>query len=264
MFAIYKQMWLVNWAEQWQYRANLLMYLAFWLVSPIVYLAVWTTIASAQGNINGLTAPDFVAYYMMLLIVDIATSDITIHIFAYKIMDGSLSNELVLPIHPVLQKVLVNNLAFKALQMLALVPIWLILYVLYQPVFSITAVNVLLAIPAIAFGFLLQFFAGTTITCISFWTTRAWSISDFYSNIFRLMAGQFVPLALLPAFMQTASQLLPFRLALYFPVQLLLGKLSIEETMLNIGLQMVWCVILFMLFTHHWRTGLKKYSAVGA
>ncbi len=46
MVEIYKRFWQVNWAEQWQYRANLLMYLAFWLVS-VVYLSVWTAIASA-------------------------------------------------------------------------------------------------------------------------------------------------------------------------------------------------------------------------
>src|SRR5689334_2173782 len=102
MLMIYRRLWQVNWAEQWQYRANLLMYLAFWLVSPIVYLAVWTTIASAQGNVNGMTAQDFVAYYMILLIVSIATSDITIHIFGNRIIDGTLSNMLILPIHPVL------------------------------------------------------------------------------------------------------------------------------------------------------------------
>jgi ABC-2 type transport system permease protein len=264
MFAIYKRLWLVNWAEQWQYRANLLMYLAFWLVSPIVYLAVWTTVANAQGSVNGFTAPDFVAYYMVLLIVDIATSDITIHILGYKIMDGSLSNQLMLPIHPILTQVLVNNLAFKALQLVALVPIWLLLYVLYQPVLSITITHVLLAVPAIALGFMLQFFAGATLTCIAFWTTRVWAISEFYGTIFRLLAGQFVPLALLPAFMQSASQVLPFRLALYFPIQLLLGKLSIEETLLDLGLQAVWCVILFVAFRRVWRAGLKKYSAVGA
>src|SRR5512141_787890 len=114
MLMIYKRLWQVNWAEQWQYRANLLMYLAFWLVSPIVFLAVWTTVATAQGSVNGLTAQDFIAYYMILLIVTIATSDITIHVLAYRISDGTLSSQLLLPIHPILTQVLVNNLAFKA------------------------------------------------------------------------------------------------------------------------------------------------------
>ena len=70
MLRIYQRMWQVNWAEQWQYRANLLMYLLFWLVSPIVFLSVWTTVANSQGAVQGLTANDFSTYYLTLLIVD--------------------------------------------------------------------------------------------------------------------------------------------------------------------------------------------------
>ena len=46
MLRIYKRLWQVNWAEHWQYRANLMMYVLYGLVSPVVYLAVWTSIAS--------------------------------------------------------------------------------------------------------------------------------------------------------------------------------------------------------------------------
>jgi len=67
MLRIYQRLWQVNWAEQWQYRANLLMYVLYWLVSPIVYLSVWTTVAHAQGSVNGLTANDFITYYLTLL-----------------------------------------------------------------------------------------------------------------------------------------------------------------------------------------------------
>ena len=55
MFKIFQRLWQVNWAEQWQYRANLIMYLLYWLVSPIIYLAVWTSIAQSKGSVNGFT-----------------------------------------------------------------------------------------------------------------------------------------------------------------------------------------------------------------
>ncbi len=93
------------------------MYLLYWLVSPVVYLAVWITIANTQGNVSGLTANDFITYYLTLLIVDQLTSEITIHILAYKIQDGTLSGDLLRPVHPILTSTLVNNLAFKALQL---------------------------------------------------------------------------------------------------------------------------------------------------
>lgn len=264
MFDIYKRLWQVNWAEQWQYRANTIMYLAYWLVSPIVYLAIWTSVANEQGSVNGLTANDFVAYYMMLLIVDITTSQITIHIFGYRIVDGSLSNMLVLPVHPMLTQVLTHNIAFKALQMIALVPIWAILYVIYQPVLNITLVNVLLAIPVLALAFMINFFIGAIITSLAFWTTRVWHIWDFYSAIFAILAGQFVPLTLLPTALQQASEVLPFRLALYFPIQLLLGKVSVQDAFTGILWQLFWVVITYAIFQVVWRSGIKKFSAVGA
>lgn len=133
MLQIYRRLWQVNWAEQWQYRANLLMYLLFWLVSPIVYLAVWTTVAREQGSISGLSANDFTTYYLALLIVDNLTTQITIHILAYKIQDGTLSGELMRPVHPILTNTLVNNLAFKALMLVVLIPVWLILCFLFRP-----------------------------------------------------------------------------------------------------------------------------------
>lgn len=264
MLAIYRRLWLVNWAEQWQYRANLMMYLFFWLVSPIVYLAVWTTIANAQGSVNGMSAQDFVAYYMILLVVNIATSDITIHLLGYKIMDGTLSNMLILPIHPVLTHVLMNNLAFKALQLVALMPIWIVLYLLYQPVLTILPVNLLLAIPALMMGFLILFFFGVIITSVAFWTTRVWALWDFFYALFGLFAGQFVPLALLPPAMQSVAQVLPFRLSLYFPIELILGKLTLQQTMLNLGMQAAWCIVTYILFRLIWRAGVRNYSAVGA
>ena len=98
MLRIYQRMWQVNWAEQWQYRANLLMYLLFWLVSPIVFLSVWTTVANSQGAVQGLTANDFSTYYLTLLIVDNLTTQITIHLLANKIQDGTLSGDLLKPV----------------------------------------------------------------------------------------------------------------------------------------------------------------------
>src|SRR5512138_504846 len=127
MLKIYLRYWQVNWAEQWQYRANLFMYLLYWLVSPIVYLAVWVTIANSQGSVKGLTANDFITYYLTLLIVDQLTSEITIHTLAYKIQDGTLSGDLLRPVHPVLTGALTNNVAFKLLQMMAFIPIWIVL-----------------------------------------------------------------------------------------------------------------------------------------
>jgi ABC-2 type transport system permease protein len=265
MLTIFRRLWQVNWAEQWQYRANLIMYLLYWLVSPIIYLAVWTSIATSKGDVNGLTANDFIAYYMTLLVVDQITSNIVIHTFAYKVQDGSLSAELVRPIHPMLTNALVNNIAFKALTIMGFIPIWTILYFLFRPDFSsVTLSGVLLSIPAMILGFLVGFLLSAAVTSLAFWTTRVYSIHEFFYALILLFSGQFVPLTLMPKLIQDIAQYLPFQLLIYYPIQLILGKLSHAQIVQGFVLGLVWLVISIVVFNWVWRNGVKRYSAVGA
>ena len=265
MLKIFQRLWQVNWAEQWQYRANLLMYLMYWLVSPIIYLAVWTSIANAKGSVNGFTANDFASYYMTLLIVDQITSNIVIHTFAYKIQDGTLAGELIRPIHPMLTNALVNNIAFKMLTILGFIPIWIILFFLFKPDYSgATLVGVLLAIPMMLMGFLIGYLLTATITSLAFWTTRVYSIHEFYFALTLLFSGQFVPLTLMPKIVQNIAQYLPFRFQLYHPIQLILGKLSTAQIIQGYIAAGIWLLVAMTLFNWVWRKGVKRFSAVGA
>jgi ABC-2 type transport system permease protein len=258
-------MWQVNWSEQWQYRANLLMYLLYWLVSPVVYLSIWVTVANTQGSVKGLTANDFITYYLTLLIIDQFTSDITIHLLAYKIQDGTLSGELLKPVHPILTNTLVNNLAFKALILIVFIPVWILLTLLFRPDFSsVTPSSVLLAGLASVVGFFINFLFGAAITCIAFWTTRVYAINEFYYALMLLFAGQFVPLDLMPGVIQNIARFLPFQLTRYFPIQLTLNKVAPEAIVQNFALGVFWLGIALLTFLIIWRQGLKRFSAVGA
>jgi ABC-2 type transport system permease protein len=265
MFLIYLRFWQVNWAEQWQYRANLYMYLLYWLVSPVVFLSVWVAIANAQGSVRGLTANDFITYYLTLLIVDQLTSEITIHTLAFKIMDGTLSGDLLRPIHPVLTGALVNNLAFKVLQLMIFVPIWIVLFLVFRPDYSsVTVGSVLLAIPAIIIGFRLSILMGAIITSVAFWTTRVYSVWQFIFMFVTMLSGQFVPLQLMPPAVQTVAHFLPFQMFKFVPIEIILNRHPPDAILRDYALSIVWLVIFQLLFMWIWRKGVKRFSAVGA
>ena len=265
MLKIYKNLWFVNWAEHWQYRANLLMYLLYWLVSPVIYLAVWSSIAAAKGEVNGYTANDFVTYYMCLLIVDQVTSNIVIHNLAYKIIDGVIASEIIKPVHPILTGTLVNNISFKALNMVGFIPIWFVLNLLFKPDYAAVSLgNVLLAIPFMLAGFLIGFFLSAAITCIAFFTTRVYSIHEFYYAFYILFSGQFVPLGLMPEVIQNIARYLPFQLMIYFPVQLILGRAETGQIWNATLVAVVWLAIAYAIFRMVWSRGLRQYASVGA
>ena len=265
MLRIYRRLWQVNWAEQWQYRANMLMYSLYWLVSPVVYLAVWTTVANSQGSVNGLTANYFVTYYLTLLIVDQMTSDITIHILANKIQDGTLSGDLLRPAHPILTNALVYNIAFKALSFIVLLPAWFILVLIFHPDYgTVTPGSLLLAVPSLTIGFAINFLFGATITCLAFWTTRVYAISEFFSALIILFSGQFVPLQLMPSVIQTIAQFLPFQYFKYVPIEIILNRLAPDQILVSFGSGLAWFIVVLLVFRLTWKEGIKRFSAVGA
>ena len=99
---------------------------------------------------------------------------------------------------------------------------------------------------------------------MAFWTTRVYSIMEFIYAFALLLGGTFVPLDLLPTAVQRVAQLLPFQLFIYFPIQLILGKLTPEQIRMDFILQVIWFGAAFLAFRWIWRAGLKRYSAVGA
>jgi ABC-2 type transport system permease protein len=181
------------------------------------------------------------------------------------VQDGSLSGELVKPIHPMLTNTLVSNIAFKAIMMMGFIPVWLILTWIFKPDFSaVTWQGMLLAIPAILIGFMINFLLSGAMVSVAFWTTRVYSINEFYFAMFVLFSGQFVPLQLMPGAIRGIAQYLPFQLLIYFPIQLIQNKVSPAEIVQSFLVGLLWLVIAIVLFRWVWRAGVKRYSAVGA
>jgi ABC-2 type transport system permease protein len=115
------------------------------------------------------------------------------------------------------------------LTFLVLIPVWLILVLLFRPDFSgVTLQAALLATPAILIGFAVNFLFGATLTCLAFWTTRIYSLAEFFWAVRVLFSGQFVPLPLMPPVIQKIADFLPFQYFIYLPIQIFLGKVPFE------------------------------------
>ena len=57
-------------AEQLQYRVTNYFYMLGMIAEPVIQLVVWTTIADQHGgSVNGITAGEFAAYYIVWTLV---------------------------------------------------------------------------------------------------------------------------------------------------------------------------------------------------
>jgi ABC-2 type transport system permease protein len=250
-------------AVQFQYRVAMAIWMISRILEPVIYLVVWSTVASARGGtVGGYSPADFVAYYIVLMVVNQFTFTWIMFEYEYRIRQGALSPLLLKPIHPVHQDI-ADNVAYKVLTSVALFPAAAALVFLFQPAFQIRLWCVLAFIPALAIAFLMRFLVEWSLAQASFWTTRVSAINQMYFILGLFLSGRIAPLSLLPEPVRILADLLPFRWAVAFPVELFLGRLTVREAWTGFAAQAAWLAVSVVLMAVLWKRGVRRYSAVG-
>ena len=254
----------LTFAVQMQYRASLVIWLVGMILEPTVYLVVWSTVARGQGGaVGGFDPRDFAAYFITVMLVNHWTFTWLMHEFEYSVRMGQLSPALLRPLHPMHLHV-ADNIVYKALTSLVMVPAALVLAWAFDARFEPLPWALALAVPALLLSFVARLLLGSALAFAAFWTTRVLAINEMYFLTSWFLSGLMAPLALLPPVVQTAAAMLPFRWLVAFPAELILGRLTVEQAAQGLLMQLIWAVAIYGLFTLLWREGVKQYSAVGA
>jgi ABC-2 type transport system permease protein len=118
-------------------------------------------------------------------------------------------------------------------------------------------------IPTILLAWGLRFFWGYWLALLAFWATRADSLLALQDTLIFLLGGHLAPFVLLPAWMQTLARILPFRYMSAFPVEVLIGQLNRQETLVGMAIQLGWTLVAFLLYRWVWTCGVRRYEAIG-
>jgi ABC-2 type transport system permease protein len=251
-------------AIQLQYRIALVIWMIGLVLSPLVYLVVWTTVAHAKGgNVGTYSAHDFAAYFIVLMIVDHVTFTWVIFNADFRIRQGALSPLLLRPVHPINADI-VENISFKLLMFVVIIPAAIVLSIAFGPRLHPAPWAVVAFFPALMLAAALRFTVEWTISLISFWISRMAALDQMYYVLVLFLSGQVAPISLFPWPVQVAANVLPFRWMVAFPVELLLGRISVHAAVFGFGMLFGWLVIGLFALRMVWRLGLKQYSAVGA
>jgi ABC-2 type transport system permease protein len=257
LYALIKRTW-ISWMQG---RAFFFLLAFSWMMPSLIYLFVWATAAGDQ-DIGGVSGGEFVAYYLLFINVNQLTYAQTNWTVGDLIRAGGLSRLLLYPVSP-LYDTIATELAGKIVYMTFIIPTTALLALVLHPEWTIRPENVLLFIPALALAFLLRFFWGLWLACLAFWTTRADSLLSVQDALVFLLGGQVAPFALLPGVMQTLAAILPFRWMIGFPVEALMGRLTTGEILNGLAMQLIWLALTLVLYRAIWRSGLRRYTAVG-
>ena len=250
-------------SQRLQYRMGTYLWMVGMVVEPVIYLVVWSTIARSQGGVlEGYTAGDFAAYYIVWTLVRTVNIVFTPYGWEWRIREGELSGNLLRPLHPIHHD-LASFAGSKLIEIVLWVPIAIALSVLFHPTLHPTVLGVLVFLVAIWGAYLIRSLLLWVLGMITLWTTRVSGIYELYFAAELLLSGRLVPITFMPHWAQTVAWFLPFQWTFGFPILALIGTLSNAQLLEGLGMQALWVAVGWTLMTVVWRRGVRRYSAVG-
>ncbi len=249
--------------NQFQYRVANYFYMIGMIAEPVIYLVVWSTVARAQGGmVGGYTPGQFAAYYIVWTLVRNMNIVLTPYDWEHRIQRGRLNGELLRPIHPIH-----SDLAYFSGSKFVVIVMWLpiavLLALVFQPTFNLTPWGAGIFAIAVWGGFLVRFFLLWALGMLTFWTTRVSAIFELYFTVELLFSGRLVPLSLMPDWAQQLADVLPFKWAFGYPIEVLIGQLTPEAALLGLVAQAFWILLGLVVVGLVWRSAITRFSAVG-
>lgn len=251
-----------TWTSWLQYRSFFFVLAFGWMIPPLISLFIWTAAAADSGSVGGIGRGEFVAYYLLVILVNQLTYAQVNWTVGDQIRYGGMNTWLLRPIAP-LYNILSSEFAGKLVYLIFTIPIVAVLALLLQPQMVITAPNTALFVPALILAWALRTFWGLWIALLAFWATRADALLAVQDSLVFLLSGIVAPVALLPGAMQTIAQILPFRYMIGFPVEVLSGQLTGAQLLTGFAIQAAWTLTALLLTWVVWRRGVRHYAAVG-
>ena len=263
MFDFYRVVMRTAVVEQFQYRAANYAYMIGMVTEPVIYLVVWSTVASGSGgSVGGFSAGDFAAYYIVWTLVRNMNIVLTPFAWEERIRTGELSGMLLRPVHP-LHFDLAYFAGWKVVVIVMWIPLAVVLSLIFRPTFDITALEAVVFFVAIWGAYVIRTLFLWILGMITFWTTRVSALYEVYFTAELLLSGRLVPLALMPPWVVRIADVLPFRSTFGFPIEVLAADPSPADLGRGLALQALWIGVGTVILMLMWRRAVRRYAAVG-
>ena len=252
--------------ERLVYRADFAFSTLVRFLPIVTQIFLWSAIFQndTARTMKGYNFGQMVSYYLLVMMARAFSSMPGLSTgIASAIADGSVRKYLIQPVD-MLDHLFWHRVAHKLVYyVIAAGPFALVFWMCRAhlpgwPAWPVTAAFVASLLMSFAIGFLIEALIGL----IAFWFLEVSSLIFIYMMLSYFLSGHMIPLELLSQWIPFVDYL-PFRYLAYAPAAIMLGKIPQEQLPMELFVQAVWIVVLFILNRVAFHRGVQRYSSYG-
>ena len=239
---------------------------AIWILTslfPLIMMVVWLNVVDERGPAGDFGRQEFISYYVAAALVFQVTQSFLTWIWDDDLRSGAMSFRLLKPVG-VYHQFLAQDVGMRVVTLAVLLPVVIVAAVAVDDVrYPVGVGELVLVALAMVLAFLLSCTMSMAFALIGFWTTQSGNLYSLWWGAGAFLSGWVAPLAVLPAGLRTAAELLPFRGTVGFPIELLLGRLDGGQIVAGFAVSLAWLAVFGGVYRFVWPAAVRRYQAVG-
>jgi ABC-2 type transport system permease protein len=253
----------VSFLEKLVYRFNLVVGLFGTFVAILVFRQVWIALYGEREVYAGVTIVQMITYIAMSRIVDGIYPNQLIRIIERQLRSGDITFDITRPMY--YGNLLLFQTMGQALSTIATTSLpMFVLVCLFLDIRLPQSSTVWLAFfTSLALGFFIAFLMDFVVSMLGFWTTGMNGLFHARRSIVSVLGGTYIPLWIFPPALGRILFYLPFSGIIYTPISILVGKTSLDQVPMGLGIQIVWIVLLVCISKGFYAAATKKLAVQG-
>ena len=262
----YRAIFSIGLQNTFVYRWNFLLRSLFGLIPLVGTVFVWRSIfGGSSGLIAGYSFGEMVFYFLIALLVDnLITPTEDEWQIAAEIREGQLSALLLKPFDFLAYRSCIfvgSRLLYTVVTILPVAAVfWWYRQFLYWPEHAGTWGFFLLSL---VMAGAIQFLIAYSLAMLAFWILEISTVVFILYSFEYFLSGKLFPLDTVPGIAGIVLKFLPFPYELCFPVAVLMEKIQGFQLWSGLMIQVTWVLLCYLLARALWKSGLRRYEAVG-
>ncbi|MCR5054342.1 MAG: ABC-2 family transporter protein [Lachnospiraceae bacterium] len=236
-------------------------------LAKVIYLymqfALWNALFNSNSGSNiPLSHVETIRYIIVATVISTFMECDVIAWINGQIQSGDVANQLIRPIDYRFM-IFSKHIGTSAARfMMYTIPLGILIAVFYRGDLFIKD-QLVYGIISILLAYMIQFLYSLIIGLMAFWLIVTWPLNMLLAAIYKLLSGSWIPTVMFPELLTTINMFLPFRAIYAIPVTVITTPMSFDNICENLGIQLIWLVVLFSLSEVTWIVGKKKLVVQG-